>query len=92
MELVARVHLRLRAGILSPTKGALEARAVAAGGGLVDDPVPPDPLACGLTRCSLNPRYMMDGRSAPAIALYLYIPIAVQRCAVVESQRSHFVL
>ncbi|AQK91878.1 Mov34/MPN/PAD-1 family protein, partial [Zea mays] len=60
MELVARVHLRLRAGILSPTKGALEARAVAAGGGLVDDPVPPDPLACGLTRCSLNPQ-IYDG-------------------------------
>lgn len=44
MELVATVHLCLRAGILCPTKGALEARGVAAGGGLVDDPVPPDVL------------------------------------------------
>ena len=52
MELVARVHLWLRAGILSPTKGALEAREVAAGGGLVDDPVPPDALM-NIVRCVL---------------------------------------
>jgi len=59
MELVATVHLWLTVGILSPTKGALEARWVAAGGGL-DDPAPPDVLMnivrCGLTRCFLKPQ------------------------------------
>lgn len=64
MELLATFHQWLRAGILSPTKGVLEARAVAAGGGLFDDLALPDALMnivrCGLTRCFLKPQILMD--------------------------------
>jgi hypothetical protein len=64
MELVAAVHLWLRVGILSPAKGALEARAAAAGGGLDDDLAPPDALMnCPLWLNQMlpeNPRYLTD--------------------------------